>query len=148
MPSADRTLVSSSDSDSESVEAIVVAAPAIQADEDPKVKVKHRIRKAKASKRPRKLDEPSTDSQSVATAPSTKHKAKDSQRPLILVGCLVAAAVATACFRQWFQRRKLKPKTQNIQNLITKCNLQPSEAVLTASPHPPLKSTAFVVSQV
>ena len=65
--------------------------------------------------------------------------------PLVL-GCIAAAALATACVGWWIKRRKLKGRHQNVQHFITKCNLSPSEAVLTAVPPPPLLSTSFVTT--
>ena len=93
-----------------------------------------------------------TDPSEVAEhrAPHARSASRQShrQKPLIVVGCLVAAAVATACLRHWLKRRKLRPKAQDVEPLITRCKLQPSISVQNASPSGPLHSTTFVVSQV
>ena len=69
------------------------------------------------------------------------------QKPSAAVlGCLAAAALATACIGWWFKRRKLKRKTQDARHLFVKCRLTPSEAVLAAVPAPPLLSTTFVTT--
>ena len=80
---------------------------------------------------------------------SQKHGSREQrhpQKPLLVVGCLMAAAVATACLRHWLKRRKLRPKAQNVEALITRCKLQPSTPAQAGSV--PLHSTNFVVSQV
>lgn len=69
------------------------------------------------------------------------------QRPsAAALGCLAAAALATACIGWWFKRRKLKHKAQDARQLYVKCRLMPSEAVLAAAPAPPLLSTTFVTT--
>lgn len=64
----------------------------------------------------------------------------------VLLGCMAAAALATACIGWWYKRRKLKRKHQDVRHLITKCSLAPSEAVLTAVPAPPLLAHTFVTT--
>ena len=73
--------------------------------------------------------------------PHTGHKPS----PLVL-GCVAAAALATACIGWWLKRRKLKRKHQDVWHLLQKCNLSPSEVVLTAVPAPTLLSTTFVTT--
>lgn len=94
--------------------------------------------------------------QALQSGPSQKHvqhKAKKESRTglkasPVLLGCVVAAALGTACIARWFNRRKLKHKRTNVQHLLTKCKLEPSEAVQAASPPPPLLSTTFVTTAV
>ena len=78
-----------------------------------------------------------------------RHSASSANRfqsPPVLLGCFLAAALATACFGRWFRRRKLKHKRQDVQRLVTKCKLEPSPAVQQGSPPPPLLSTTFVAT--
>ena len=74
-----------------------------------------------------------------------KHHRRQKPSAAVL-GCLAAAALATACIGWWFKRRKLKRKAQDARQLFLKCRLMPSEAVLTAVPAPPLLSTTFVTT--
>ena len=66
----------------------------------------------------------------------------------VLIGCVLAAALATVCLGRWFRRRKLKHKRQNVRHLLTKCKLEPSQAVQEALPPPPLLSNTFVTTAV
>jgi hypothetical protein len=78
-----------------------------------------------------------------------RHSASSTNRfqsPPVMFGCLLAAALATACFGRWFRRRKLKHKRQDVQRLVTKCKLEPSPAVQQRLPPPPLLSTTFVAT--
>lgn len=65
-----------------------------------------------------------------------------------ILGCLAAAALATACIGWWFKRRKMKHKTQDARQLFIKCTLAPSQAVMAAVPAPPLLSTTFITTAV
>lgn len=79
--------------------------------------------------------------------PRARSRSKRTASPL-LVGCALAAALATACLAKWFTRRKLKRKPANVRHLLDKCHLSPSQAVQEASPPPPLLSATFVTTQV
>lgn len=76
------------------------------------------------------------------------HSPHRRQRSPVLIGCVLAAALATVCLGRWFRRRKLKHKRQNVQHLLTKCKLEPSQAVQEALPPPPLLSITFVATAV
>lgn len=88
--------------------------------------------------------------QAIASSKSKhRHSASSKNRiqtPPVLFGCVLAAALATACFGRWFRRRKLKHKRQDVQCLLTQCKLEPSPAVQQRSPPPPLLSTTFVAT--
>ena len=90
-------------------------------------------------------------SQSAEPKAESQHKlsmrSHSRQKPSTAVlGCLAAAALATACVAWWFKRRKLKRKVQDARQLFVKCKLTPSKAVLEAVPAPPLLSTTFVTT--
>lgn len=91
--------------------------------------------------------QPSEVAEDHALQKHSFHERRHPQKPLLVVGCLVAAAVATACLRHWLKRRKLRPKAQNVEALLTRCKLQPSMPAQTAG-SAPLHNTTFVVSQV
>lgn len=133
------------ESESEDVEEIITATSSASHPETSHLK---RATTRMASPRQPLSTELSHDHELVKPQGSAARKQTDRQQPLIVVGCLVAAAIATACVRQWLKRRKLRPQSQSIEHLITRCSLQPSPAVLEASPSAPLQSTSFVVSQV
>lgn len=76
------------------------------------------------------------------------HSPHRRQRSPVLIGCVLAAALATVCLGRWFRRRKLKHKRQDVQHLLTKCKLEPSQAVQEALPPPPLLSISFVATAV
>lgn len=86
--------------------------------------------------------------QSVGSKKAVQHKPSTGrQKPSAAVlGCLAAAALATACVGWWFKRRKLKRKARDARQLYTKCKLTPSTAVLEAVPAPPLLSSTFVTT--
>lgn len=81
----------------------------------------------------------------VGHKPATLNHRRQKPSAAVL-GCLAAAALATACIGWWFKRRKLKRKAQDARQLLVKCRLMPSEAVLAAVPAPPLLSTTFVTT--
>ena len=133
------------DSDSEDVEEIVTATSSASLPETSHIK---RATTHGLSPRQPLSTELSHDAPLVKPRASAARKQTDRRQPWIVVGCLVAAAIATACVRQWLRRRKLRPQSHDVEHLITRCSLQPSAAVLEASPPAPLQSTTFVVSQV
>lgn len=143
-----REHVANTASDSEEVEDVIeTSIPPISRERPP---VERASTRRKASAHQSAVAEPRDSSELLpeSAKPKTKSKQTDQQRPLLIAGCLVAAAIATACVRQLLKRRKLKPKTHSVEHLITRCSLEPSSAVQNASPPPPLHSTNFVVSQV
>ena len=83
--------------------------------------------------------------EAVQHKPSSLYHRRQKPSAAVL-GCLAAAALATACIGWWFKRRKLKRKAQDARHLFVKCRLTPSEAVLAAVPAPPLLSTTFVTT--
>ena len=66
----------------------------------------------------------------------------------VVIGCAVAAALATVCLGWWLKRRKLRHKRKTVGHLLTKCKLTPSVAVQSAIPPPPLLATTFVTTGV
>ena len=89
--------------------------------------------------------------QSVGAKTASQHKSRKAHHAAnkpspLLLGCVAAAALATAGIGWWFKRRKLKRKHQDVRHLLQKCKLSPAEAVLTAVPAPPLLSTTFVTT--
>lgn len=86
--------------------------------------------------------------QSSGSRKAVQHKpSTGGQKPsAAILGCLAAAALATACIGWWFKRRKLKRKARDAKHLFTKCKLTPSTAVSEAIPAPPLLSTTFVTT--
>ena len=144
----DRKHVANTASDSEEVQDVIETS--VQPTSRGRPPVERASTRRKASAHQSALADPRDSSELLpaSSKPKKKSKQTNQQRPLLIAGYLVAAAIATACVRQWLKRRKLRPKTHSVEHLITRCSLEPSSAVQNASPPPPLHSTNFVVSQV